>query len=591
MEIMCRDIKKHNGAKRFASSLLAMACGVLAMVATSCNKDFQQGPDIKYNNDSLAVSAGKSKILYIILDGVRGTVLQTMKPVNIIKINKNAIYSFSGLNDSTAILPTNAGGWADMLTGVPVTSHKVVSENFAGNQLVQFPSVFTRLKQVRPNLKTISLAASTAFDANLATDATEHVVFATDAEVQTALKGKIGTTDADLIVAQYHSADVAGAAGGYNVGNISYTSAITTLDGYIAEALNELKVRPTYTDENWLVIIASNKGGADPTAPTADATLFGDPTKNTYVALYNPAFDTKAYAKPNTSEIPYTGKAPRFQSTSSGALGYATLSNTSVGNFGTSGDYTMMFKIRVDEATDQSWPQFMGKSTSKADVASGGWQFAMAGVNYQFDYAGYGGVSRPSVGPIRDGDWHTIAIKFYMDGSTRYLTMFKDAVKETTTGSYPLNVTGRSVSNAEALRIGSGASKATNFLIRDLAIYNVAIPDNDLIYYMRREINTTNPYFANLLGWWPCNDGNGSVLRDRSGKGNNFDITGSVPWVTHNDLSANISPSITGDVYRTVPNGVDLPFIIYNWFKVLPPASWSLTGRAFSPNYLSLSTN
>lgn len=585
---MYRDIKKRNGAKVFAGSLLTTVCCALAMLVTSCNKNFEQGPDIKYNNDSLAVSAGKSKVLYVILDGVRGTVLQTMKPVNIVKINKNAIYSFSSLNDSIATLPTNAGSWADMLTGVPLTAHKIVSEDFAGNQLAQFPTIFTRLKEVRPNMKTVSLAASTAFNTNLATDATERAVFATDAEVQTALKGKIATSDADLIVAQFHSADVAGAGGsGYNVDNVNYTNAITTLDGYLGEALAALKARPTYTDENWLVIIASNKGGADPTAPTTDATLFGEPAKNIYVAMYNPAFDAKPYSKLNTNELPYFGKAPRFQSAPN-PLGYATLSNTSVGNFGNSGNYTMMFKIRVDEATDQSWPQFMGKSSSTADVASDGWQFAMAGVNYQFDY---GNSSRPSVAAIRDGKWHTIAVKFYVEGSTRYLTMFLDASKQSAGGVYPLNITSKNINNPSPWRIGTGASKATNFLMRDLAVFNVAIPDNDLIYYMRREMNTANPYFANLIGWWPCNDGGGTVLKDRSGKGNDFTLYGTVPWVTHNDLSANITPSVASIVYRTVPNGVDLPFTIYNWFKVLPPASWNLTGQSFSPSYTSLSTN
>lgn len=587
MRTMSRDMKRNNRAKLFGSSLLTTTCCMLVMLVTSCNKDFEKLSTIKYNNDSLAVSAGKSKVLYVILDGVRGSVLSTMKPANIVKINKNATYTFSGLNDSTATVATNAGSWTDMMTGVPVTSHKVISEDFAGNQLAQFPSIFTRLKQVRPNLKTVSLAASASFNTNLATDASERTVFATDAEVQTALKSKIGTSDADLIVAQFHSADVAGTAGGYNASNAAYTAAITTLDTYLGEALNALKARPTYADENWLVIIASNKGGVDPTAPTTDGTLFGDPRKNIYVALYNPAFDAKSYGKPNTSEIPYSGKAPRFQSTANSTV-YATLANTAIGNFGNTGGYTMMFKIRVDESTDQYWPQFMGKSPSNADVNAGGWQFAFSGPDFQFDY---GNSTRPGLGPVRDAKWHTLAVKFSMEGSTRYLRIYKDGVALTGGGAYPLDITSKNVTNTNPLRIGTGAAKPTNFLITDLAIFNVAIADNDLTNYMKREMSASNPHFANLIGWWPCNEGTGFVLKDRSGKGNDFSITGTVAWTTYNDLTPNITPSISGVVYRSVPNGVDLPFTIYNWFKLLPPASWNLTGRSFSPNYLSLSTN
>lgn len=585
METMRRDIKNNNSAKLFAA-LFTTACLIGATSLTSCNKDFEK-PDVTYNNDSLAVSAGKKKVLYVILDGVRGTVLSTMKPTNIVKINKNATYTFSGLNDSTTTTPTNAGGWADMITGVPVTSHKVVSEDFAGQQFAQFPAIFTRLKQVNPNLKSVSLAASASFDANLAVDASERSVFGTDAAVQAALKTKIASSAADLIVAQFHSADVAGSAGGYNTANGNYTNAITTLDGYLGEAIAALKARSTYSEENWLVIIASNKGGVDVTAPTNDATLFGDPNKNTYVALYNPAFDTKQYTKPNTTELAYTGKAPRFQSTATTSV-YATLANTTVGNFGNTGNYTMMFKIRVDETTDQFWPQFMGKSPSAADVNAGGWQFAFSGSEFQFDY---GNSTRPGMGPIRDAKWHTVAVKFYMDGANRFLRVYKDAVVQSGGGAYPLNITSKNITNTNPFRIGSGAAKPTNFLIKDLAIFGVAIPDADILTYMKREIDTKNPYFSSLLGWWPCNEGTGFTMKDRSGKGNDFTITGNMAWTSFSDLSPNISPTISGAAYRTVPNGVDIPFTIYNWFKILPPASWGLTGRSFSPNYLSLSTN
>ncbi|RYF26456.1 MAG: DUF4983 domain-containing protein [Flavobacteriales bacterium] len=588
METMRKNIRKYNRARVFGSSLLTMVCCLGAMSLTSCNKDFESLTTNKYNNDSLAVSAGTKKVLYIILDGVRGSVLSTMKPVNVVKINKNATYTFSGLNDSTTTAPTNAGGWTDMITGAPVKSHKVISEDFAGNQLAQFPTVFTRLKQVNPNLKTVSLAASASFDSNLATDASEHAVFNSDAEVQTALKAKIGTTQADLIVAQFHSADVAGAAGGYNIGNTSYTTAITTLDGYLGEALIALKARPTYSDENWLVIIASNKGGTDASTPISDATLFGDPTKNTYVAMYNPAFDTKNYNKPNTSEIAYSGKAPRFKSTATTTV-YATLANTAVGNFGTTGNFTLMFKFRDDYTQASYYPMFLGKRGpifNSVASTSIGWGFLFGENSAQLDWRG---TPRPGFNvDIRDASWHTVAFTISTVGSTRTLALFVDGVKRNS------NTITSNPDNAIPLRIGAEAgagSDQADFLLTDLAIFNTAIPDNDLTNYMKREINASNPYFANLIGWWPCNEGDGTLLKDRSGKGNDFSITGIPIWTSFSDLSPNINPSISGVVYRTVPNGVDLPFTIYNWFKVLPPTSWGLSGRSFSPVYLSLSTN
>ncbi|MGY3053011.1 hypothetical protein ACVWYG_001208 [Pedobacter sp. UYEF25] len=582
---MYRDNKSINGTSILKSALLVVLCCAVAMALPSCNKDFEGVLHKDYNNDSLAVSAGKKKVLYIILDGVRGSVLSTMKPDNIVKINKNATYSFNALNDSTSITPTNAGSWTDMITGVPVTAHKVLSNDFAGNKIAEFPSIFTRLKQVSPYLKTVSFAASASFDSKLAIDASEHTVFSADAEVQTALKGKIGSNDADLIVAEFNSADVAGNNGGYNVANTSYTAAITVLDGYLGEAIAAIKMRPSYADESWLVVIASNKGGVDPTAPTGDATLFGDPSKNTYVALYNPAFDTKAYGKPNTTEIAYTGKSPRFQSTGSASV-QGALSNTDVGNFGASGDYTLMFKFRNDYDQASYYPMFFAKRDAFNSVSSTGWGFLNGGNSSQLDWSG---TPRQGFGiDIRDAQWHTAAFTISVIGGQRTLTLYVDAVKRVS------NSISRNPDNAIPLRIGAdagGGSDQANFLLTDLAIFNVAIPETDVVTYMKREINKSNPYFDNLLGWWPCNEGTGFVLKDRSGKGNDFTLTANATWASFNDLSPNINPSISGVAYRTVPNGVDLPFTIYNWFSVLPPTSWGLSGRSFSPNYLSLSTN
>ena len=585
MEIMNRDNKKYSGLKLFKSSLLSILCYVVVMSFASCNKEFEGVLNKDYNNDSLAVSAGKKKVLYIILDGVRGSVLSTMKPTNIVKINKNSTYSFNALNDSTTITPTNAGGWADMITGVPVTSHKIVSNDFSGNKLAEFPSIFTRLKQVSPNLKTVSLAANANFDSKLASDASEHTLFSSDAAVQAALKGKIGNNDTDFIVAQFNSADVAGSNGGYNVTNAAYTTAITTLDGYLGEAIAAIKVRPSYADENWLVVIASNKGGVDATAPTGDATLFGDPSKNTYVALYNPAFDAKVYGKPNTTELAYTGKSPRFQSNGSFSV-KAILTNTTVGNFGATGDYTMMFKFRNDYGQASYYPMFFAKRSPFNSVSSTGWGFLNGANSSQLDWSGS---PRPGFGAdIRDANWHTVAFTLSTESGQRKLNLYLDGVKKVTT-----NIS-RNPDNSIPITIGAdagGGSDQANFLFTDLAIFNVAIPEVDVVTYMKREMNKNNPYFANLLGWWPCNEGSGFVLKDRSGKGNDFNLSANGTWSSFNDLSPNINPSISGVAYRTVPNGVDLPFTIYNWFSVLPPASWGLTGRSFSPNYRSLSTN
>lgn len=559
---------------------------VLALLtATSCNKDFNNALPTQYNNDSLAVSAGKKKVLYIILDGVRGSVLASMKPTTIMQINRSATYSFAALNDSTFFAPTNAGSWANMLTGVDANSHKVTSESFAGNNLTAFPTLFTRLKQAKAELKTIAYASSSAFDTNLAADASEHTLFASDAELKTKLVTDLTTTEASLLVAQFHGADVAGATGGYHENNMAYREAINTIDGYLKEVLDALSARPQYADESWLVVIASNKGGIDATASTADVSLYGNTEKNTYVAFFNPAFLAKGYNKPNTSEIPYAGSAPRFVSTANSSV-IATLANKAVGNFGTNGNYVILFKMRSDGGTDNYWPAFMGKLSNSFSLTGDGWGMMFSGSSFQIDVANVT-ANRPNVSTLRDGKWHTVAVKISTENLMRTVTQYSDGVKR---GTYNLS-TSINLTNSQALRIGASAGKENNFLFRDFAIINTTMSDADIINHMAREVTVNSPFFGSLVGWWPMKEGQGLTLKDASGKGNDFTLTNNATWAAFSDLSPLIKPELSGIAYRQVPNGVDIPFQIYHWLGVLPQSDWGLTGKGWSPSYSSLTTN
>lgn len=556
----------------------------LLLIGSACNKRFENILPVSGRNDTAGVSSGKPKVLYIILDGVKGSAVAAIKPVNITQINKNAIYSFVGLTDSTQLPVSNAGAWTSLLTGVDPGLHKVSGDNFSGNDLSHYPSIFTRIKQERPNFSTVSYASSEAFNQNLAGDAGEKQTLATDADVRTSTVAKLKDAKVDLLVAQFHGAEIAGASGGYTEGNTGYQTAITTLDSYIGEVIASLKSRASFRDENWLVVIASNKGGVTGN-PRTDNSLFGDDTRNTYVALYNPKFASKLLGKPNTTDVPYAGSAPRFQSTTTTTVN-ASLSNAGIGDFPSTGNYVVMFKVRNDGATNEYWPPFLAKTPTFGSLSSTGWAFSLSGPSFQIDYGNIT-ANRPDVSVIRDGAWHTIAAKIATENGVRAVTQYSDAVKRNTfTVATTLNLT-----NAGFLKVGTTAGKATNFLIRDLAIYNVTMSDAEILAAMKREVTVNSPYFANLVGWWPMKEGSGFVLKDRSGKNNDFILSSNATWATFNDLSPNINPEIVGAAYRTVPNNVDLPFQIYNWLGILPRAEWGLTGKSWPPAFTEVITN
>jgi hypothetical protein len=571
-------------------NVLGIFCLALVLLfSSSCNKDFPNTLREDYPSDTDNIKEGKRKVLYLILDGVRGNALNTLSPPNISLMARNSIYTYDGLTDYQTTTVTNAAAWANMVTGVNDVKHKITSENFAGNDLASYPTLFTRLKAANAKYRTVSIASSAAFNTNLAVDATEKQSLTSDLAVKDALISELKTKDADLIVAQFHAAETEGSTNGYETSNAAYTAAIATLDEYIGSIMSELKARPTFIKENWLVVVASNKGGSVVPAPgSSDLGVYGDPTRNNFVFYYNLKFSTQPLTRPDANSFPYVGAGPRFQATTTSNAS-ASLSNTTVGNFGpgsSNAEFTFMFKMRNDASVANYYPCFLGKREGNFNGLTGtSWGFLFGGDDYQLDF---GNFPRPGGGKVRDGVWHTIAFKIFKRNGIRYLSLFTDGVKKV--GDIDIN--GKNVDNTAPLRIGANiaanGSELTNIIVKDVALYNIAMSDADLSANMRKQITTSSPFFANLLGWWPGNETSGTTIADFSGKGNNFTATAGVSKASFEDLSPNVSPQITTASYRVVINSVDIPTQIYQWMGIVPTANWSLDGKVWKLLYTDI---
>ena len=555
--------------------------GVAAFIATilvssSCNKEFVNTLPDSFKNDTLGVGDGSRRVLYLILDGVKGSVVESLGPKNISLITKRSMFTYDGLADFQRNNLTDAGAWTTMLTGVDYTKHQVQSNDFSGFDNQKTPTVFTRLKAEIKNVRTVSFASATGLNSTLAKDATEKKDLANDAAVKDAVIAELSTQDPSLLVAQFKGAKEA-AGNDYSEDNTAYTAAIGKLDDYVGEIMAALQARKTYNGENWLVIIASNKGGGA-SGGEPGSNIYEDESRNTFVTFYNPKFTSANYVKPNVDALPYAGVGPRFASNNGSTNGVAFLnSNTSIGNFGTTGEYTLMFKVRNDIGREVNYPMFVGKrDPASTGVNEGGWGFLMGGNSFQIDWALY---NRPS-GKINqiDGVWHTMGFTIAPSGSARNLKVFADGALQNTS-----NIAGRNADNNYPLRIGTDASSNSNILVRDLVILNKALTDAEMGTYMRKEFGIDNPYFANAIGFWPGNEESGEKMFDRSGKGNNFDFSESIQFANFMDISPNISPNISQSAFLAVPNGVDIPVMIYNWMNISVPKTWGLMGKFYNP--------
>jgi len=557
---------------------IAAILGII-LISSSCNKDFENTLPTSFKNDTLGIGNNSKKVLYIILDGVRGSVVRTLSPTNLTQLTTRAIYTYDGIADYQRNQITNAASWTTMLTGVDYTKHGVTSETFAGLNLQAYPTIFNRIKSTLTNARTVSLASTAAFNDNLATDATVKQNFSDDAAVKNAAVNELKNSDPSVLVAQFHSAETAGVANGYTSTNASYTSAINTLDGYIGEIMTALTTRKGYAGENWLVVISSNKGGGV-SGGTAGSNIFLDESRNTFVAFYNPKFSPVAYNMPDLNSLPYAGTSPKY----AGANSNAIQTNASLANFGSSTDATIRFNIRWDYG-NTTYPSFV---TKRASFTAGvvGWTFFMDSggtIGINFSQTGQSNTQRLHTRRIADGIWHNIAARFWKNGTTRYVTLYVDGIPAP---SGDLNITNLgNLDTTSPLRLGSIGDANVNCIINDLAIYNIAIPEATVIAKSKVTplTDANDPYYSSLIGYWKCNEGQGSDLIDATGKSAPFKISGTPSWSAFSDISPNISPEISQAAFLAVPNGVDIPVLIYNWMNIAVPSQWGLMGKFYNP--------
>ncbi|WP_316746803.1 LamG-like jellyroll fold domain-containing protein [Pedobacter gandavensis] len=549
------------------------------LLSSSCNKDFENTLPGSFKNDTSGLGNGSRKVLYIILDGVRGEVVKNLAPENISSITANSTFSYVGLSDSRLNVLTNAAGWANMITGVDYTKHQVTSEDFAGFDAQAAPSIFSRLKDQTKKYTTASFSATAAFNDHLAGDASIKETFpGEDNKVKDAVLKNLSASNTDLVVAQFHGAEIAGKAAGYTEVNGAYISQINILDGYVGEMLLALKGRKDYAKENWLVIVSSNKGGAASSGGSTGSNRYLDASRNTFVVFYNPKFSAAGIDKPDVDKFPYQGVAPNFSGNSANFVN-AKLGNTTTGEFGASGDFTLMLKIRVDHASADFAP-FIGKTLAWASSTNKGWVLYYSGTSWVARINGGGAFSRANT-VIRDGKWHTIALRIYTSNGRKMRT-YTDGIPGDESA-----ITANFAAPAIPLALGyipNEDNKSINMLMKDVAIYNVAIPEAEMIPYMRKTVRyPTDIYYNNLVGYWPCDEEQGAVIKDKSGKSSDFTFTGTPAWKPFSDISANVSPELSEAIYTVVPNGVDIPYAIFNWMNVIVPDNWNLMGKLYLP--------
>lgn len=566
MRAIIRNIKK---------LLLLMTVCVL----TSCNQDFPNLLDKEYSNRPIGTQA--NKVLLVVVDGIRGDALNEIDPENLRVISRNSLYSNSSLGDFQNTPFTKNTGMANILTGVSSQKHGLTGDDLETVNLTDYPTFLSRLKETYEGFSAVTYTTDAQVNEHLFVAADTREVLADDEAVVAKTKDAILNQEVALIVSHLSNVDQVGATHSYESNDPAYRAAVLTFDEQINDIIETIKQRPDYLDENWLVIITSSAGGEIANPNPDDLTAYGDSKRNTFTYFYSPKFTRRYVVKPNSTDVPFEGNVIRYTSGSPAVNARAI--DPSAFNFGSNQDFTISFFYKDMNTAALYYPIFLSKRVQ--GFSGAGWNMFIEGTSLGWN-SSISGQLFTSTTPARDGNWHAITVVVNRSGER--VALFVDGILQ---GSNTPN--GNNLDNNSPLAIGrwpGNDNASAQFLLANLQIYNTAFTDQEVEDLAGiAQVDSDHPKHSNLVGYWPgYADVGTSVLTDQSGNNNHMNLTGPYTWTTFSDVVRYFKPDISASFYGLVPNQVDIPFFIYQWYGVLPSSSWSLDGQAWTPPFAIL---
>lgn len=558
---------------------------MLFSVGTSCNKEIDNKIQFASPDDIQGNYGEKSyRVAYIVIDGAVGSVVAAQatdynKMPFLASMTNNSLFSWNSIASNSI---EDITFYADLLTGVRKDKHKVTSMDLSGADLVTYPLVFDRLKKDLGIRTAVLTSNSTVEQLSAKSTVDNKQVLTSDDDVVREAKKELGRADANFVLVTLSGADKAGKASGYGPQSEVYLNALQTVDNQLKEIVNTIKGRSNYSSEQWLIVVASNRGGDYAIDPALnDGSLYSIPFRNNFVLFYNNKFQYKITERVDLSDPTYDGSAVRYTGATTSAAIEADKAD--IYNIGNTADkeFTIQMKMKV-HALGTNNPAILSKMNNTGN-SDDGWSFIHSG--------GKGWRLKVKGNQITDGEefalnqWYTLTAKIYNDNGIRKAKLFRNGVlkAEGTIGT----VQG---SSTVPLKLGYSDSwygnQQQSQSITDVRIYDTALPDNYIgSSYCGTAVYSDNVYWNNLIGYWSAIEGKGNTLEDRSKSKRHFSVTGTVVWNPFSERSGSLCLTAPENLDMSTIRSVDAPVLIYNWLGILGTDKFNLDSKVWAPSY------
>ena len=215
-----------------------------------------------------AAETRRPMVLMVMFDGMRADAIEAAEMPNLTKLRTGTwqegykgAWSLTGQTEPVAA-PNSAPNHVSIATGVFSTKHGVSANGqIANGNYAQYPSWLKRVVDANSGRKAL-FVYSWSEDADLAPAAAVEFFGRTDAENAAELASRLASADApDATLYFIDKPDASGHSSGFYPHSSAYLSGLAEADGYLGGCLNAIASRPTFAEEDWLILVTGDHGG------------------------------------------------------------------------------------------------------------------------------------------------------------------------------------------------------------------------------------------------------------------------------------------------------------------------------------------
>jgi hypothetical protein len=207
------------------------------------------------------VGGHKRKVLIIGIDGCRSDALQQANTPNIDSLVTKGFFTYDSWHCDITI---SGPSWSSIMCGVYHEKHGVTNNNYTGSHYNQYPYFPTRAKEIDSTFKCVQYTEWAPMSNSVYNDGWDTKIIGTDGYTQgtgAAASIQIQDPNVDVLFTYFDKVDLTGHSSGFSPGNPAYIQAIDSIDVQIGNILAAMRARPTYAQEDWLVLLTTDHGG------------------------------------------------------------------------------------------------------------------------------------------------------------------------------------------------------------------------------------------------------------------------------------------------------------------------------------------